>query len=150
MVFQCSHELQISKGVLHTCELWGWPCAVGLSRPLGVSPLWVCRRACSQSGGLSRKGGRCHVCVCVCVAPVRDHTGGFNRELQLYIYIYIYIPIALLSWSAGGPAFNGDGTGCWRWPCLSAYKPKLRGPKAFNLPFPPRAYYRVLLEVVRT
>lgn len=39
--FECSRELQTSRGIFLTCKLLGWLCAMGLTRPLECEPTLV-------------------------------------------------------------------------------------------------------------
>ena len=107
---------------------------------LSVSPLGFCRGSGSQAGGLGSRRGRWHVCVCVA-----SHLGSHGRASaeEAFIHrnaaIYSYRTALLKrrrSWFKWGWDWMLQGAHSRR-PCLSVYKPKLREPRALNLPFSP-------------
>lgn len=81
----------------------------GADQPTGA---WAQSGSAGAFGGLSCRRGRWHGWVWV--ASLWGHTGGLQQGKPSPVEVQLYIPTVLLSWSAGGPGLNGDGTGCRR------------------------------------
>lgn len=97
----------------HGCFSHSWVFRVALCcGPDQATGAWAQSGFAGAFGGLSCRRGRWHVWVWV--ASLWGHTGGLQWGKPSPVEVQLYIPTVLLSWSAGGPGLNGDGTGCRR------------------------------------